>query len=102
MLRVHSLYILHILQVPKINACINKVYSVHYCIPFSAAPLYFSIYTTAMMMTTPTTTKTTRTLTVATAGTRNGCWGVLTVEGTEVLATVVIVVVTAHDGVAGN
>ena len=102
MLQIHSLYILHSLQVPKIHACINKVCSVHYCIPLSAAPLYFSIYTTAVMMTTPTTSITTRTLTVATTGTRNGCWGVLTVGGTEVVATIVIVVVTADVDVAGN
>ena len=47
-----------------------------------------------MMMTKITTSPTTRTSVVTMAGIRNGCWGVSTVGGTEVVATVVIVVVT--------
>ena len=60
-----------------------------------------------MMMTTATTSTATRTPVVATAGIRNGCWGVSIVGGTEVVATIVIavganVVVTADVDVAGN
>ena len=95
MLQAHSLLILHILQVPRVLGCINRVCCVHYYIPFCAAPLYFfSTHTTAMMMTTRTISTTAMTLTVPTTSTSDDCWGVSAVGGTEVVATVVIVVVT--------
>ena len=63
-------------------------------IPFITTGLFLSTHTTVKVMATITTSTTARTTPVTTTGIRNGCWAVLTVGATEVVATVVIVVVT--------